>query len=392
MKFKDLKRRFLFVLMAVVLLTTVAPAVYAQSNLLTEKSKELQELNKKIEQQQKVLDATRKRKASLKSEIDLLEQQIELSQLQLQAINTQIDKTRLDMNRINGDLVDAEVEIYENKKVLREAIKEVYKRKQVGVLEVLVGSTNLSEFMSQIEYISTIEGRITNSISVLQDLNASLKDKKGELETADRELKQLQASEQLEQNSLNVQQSSRENLLNDATLTESEYQKRIQESVLEQQKLENEIAQLAKNSPKVDLPPPGKLLWPIPSRLVTAGFREPGYRARFGINHNAIDIATPHGTPIKAPADGYVLKVKFDGSTAYSYIMVNHGGGLVTVYGHVSSVNVSVGQFVPAGAVIGGSGATPGSVGAGRLTTGPHLHFEVWLNGAAQNPFNYLVG
>lgn len=370
----------------------VSFASSVQADLLSDKSKELQNVRKRVEEQQKVLDATRKRKASLKNQIEILTEQIELSKLQLESINTQIEKTNLDMANLNGDLVAAEVQIYENKRVLREAIKEAYMRQRTGILEVVVGSTNLSDFMSQVEYISTIEGRITNSISVLQDLNDKLTEKKGQLEDADRTLKELQSSEQLEQNSLNVQEDSKQRLLTDATLTEAEYQRRVEEDVLAQKKLENEIAQLAANAPKNQLPPPGKLLWPIPARNISATFRDPDYTRRFGIPHNAIDIPTPHGTPIKAPADGYVQKVKFDGTTAYAYIMINHGGGVVTVYGHVSSVAVTTGQFVPAGTVIGGTGATPGSIGAGYLTTGPHLHFEVWLNGVAQNPLNFLVG
>ena len=371
----------------------VITALPARADLLQDKSAELQQLRKKIEEQERVLDTTRKRKATLQNQIQILDQQIELSSLQLQSITRQIDLTAAEMSRINGDLVDAEVQIFDSKKVLREAIKEAYVRKRVGLLEVLVGSSNLSEFMSQIEYITTIEGRITNTISILQELNDTLSAKKGELEKADRELQQLQASEQLENHSLSVQQSSKETLLNDATLTEAEYQRRLEAAVIEQQRLESEIAQLAASSRRNALNQ-GKysLLWPIPSRKVTANFRDGDYLKRFKIPHNAIDVATPHGTPIKAPADAYVLKVKFDGSTAYSYIALDHGNGMVTIYGHVSSVSVSSGQFVPAGTVIGGTGATPGSVGAGFLTTGPHLHFEVWLNGAAQNPLNYLIG
>ncbi len=369
-------------------------SIFASSvsaDTLQDKSKELQEIRKKIEQEQKALNSIRDRKLTLKNQLSILDQQIKLGELQLQAINNQIDKTGSDMTRINSELVAAEINMYESKKILREAIKEAYLRRRVGLLEVMVGSNSLSSFMSQMEYISTIEGRITNSISLLQDLNDKLKAKKGELENAYIELQQLQSSQQLEQNSLNVQEDSKNRLLTDATLTEAEYQKRLEASIADQRKLEAEIARLANSSGRAALTS-GKLLWPIPSRRVTAGFRDGDYLSRFKIPHNAIDVSTPHGTPIKAPADAYVLKVKFDGSTAYSYIMLDHGGKLVTVYGHVSSVRVSTGQFVPAGTVIGTTGATPGSVGAGFLTTGPHLHFEVWENGAARNPLSYLVG
>jgi murein DD-endopeptidase MepM/ murein hydrolase activator NlpD len=247
--------------------------------------------------------------------------------------------------------------------------------------------------MSQIEYISTIESRITGSITELQTLNEELKTKKTELEASDKQLKELQASRQLEQGSLDAQSQAKESMLSDTKLTEAEYQNRLEAAVIEQQKLENQIAQLAKSARKGVLND-GKytLLWPIGSRLITAGCRDPDYLSHFKLVHNAVDIATPQGTPMKAPADAYVLKVKFDGSTAYSYIMLDHGNGMVTVYGHVSGVNVTTGQFVPVGSVIGYTGGTPRSTGSGQLTTGPHLHFEVWLNGEARNPLAYLIG
>jgi len=385
-----IKKFTTFVLIVGVVLAGVTP-VFA--DLLSEKSDELKKIQDQIAAQQKQLDGVRKRKATLQNQLEILDKQIQLGELQLQALSAQIDGVNATMGRINGDLVAAEVEMYDKKKVLREAIKEAYVRNRSGVIEVLLGAQNLSDFISQIEYITTIEGRITNSISVLQGLNEELKGKKTELEAADKQLKSLQAARQLEQTSLDTQAQTKESMLHDTKLTEAEYQKKLAAAVVEQQRLENEIASLAKSSRRGVLNQ-GKysLLWPIPSRLVTANFRDSDYLARFKIPHNAIDIATPQGTPIKAPADAYVLKVKFDGSNAYSYIMLDHGNGMVTVYGHVSGVSVTTGQYVPAGTVIGRSGATPGTTGAGWLTTGPHLHFEVWLNGEARNPLSYLVG
>jgi len=378
------------VLAAVFALSVMTPAF---ADLLTDKSDELKKLNDQITEQQKQLDSVRKRKTTLQNQLDILDKQIKLGELQVQALAFQIDGVGANMSKINGDLVAAEVQIFDKKQGLREAIKEAYMRNRVGLLEVLIGSQNLSDFISQIEYITTIEGQITNSISVLQSLNEALTEKKQELEAADKQLRGLQAAKQLEQNSLDTQSQSKSALLHDATLTEAEYQKKLEAAVIEQQQLENEIARLAASSRRGVLNQ-GKysLLWPIPSRLLTATFHDSDYYGRFKFVHNAIDIATPQGTPIKAPADAYVAKVHFNGSTNYAYIALDHGNGMVTVYGHVSAVLVTTEQFVPVGTTIGLTGATPGTTGAGWLTTGPHLHFEVWLNGGARDPLAYLVG
>ena len=383
-------RKFVIAIAAVGLV--LASFTPAWADLLEDKTRELQELRKKIEQQQKELDSARKKTASLKNQIDILDKQITVAELQLQAITTDIDRTNASMTQINHDLVDGEVDIFEKKRILRDAMKEAYLRRQSGLLEAVLGSSDLSELISQIEYITAVEGRITGSLTSLKDLNEKLKAKKGELEAADRQLKQLFASKQLEQSSLEVQNQSKQNLLSDAQLTEAEYQNRLKASVAEQQRVQGEIAAIAKNSRRNELNVGNySLFWPVPSRQISAGFQDADYVKRFGIGHNAIDIPTPQGTPIKAPASGYIAKVK-DAGMGYSYITMDHGNGMVTVYGHVSAIMVSAGQFVPSGGVIGLTGGAPGSPGAGWLTTGSHLHFEVWLEGKPKNPLSYLIG
>ena len=370
----------------------VVPAYVVQADLLSDKTNDLNNLRKEIEKQQSVLDSARKRSLTLQNQLDLLDKQISVAELQLQALSAEIDETNLQMNNVNVDLVNAEIEIFEKKRVLREAIRISYMRRQTGLLEMLLGSDDLSELVSQLEYITAIEGRISNGLIALKDLNETLKAKKGILEELDKDLKKLANAKQLEQNSLGVQMQTKDRLLTDSQLTEAEYQQRILDGAAEQRRLQQEIAQLASNTRKGELNQGNfALQWPIPSRIISAGFREAGYQARFGIPHNAIDIPSPQGTPIRAPSDAFVSKIRFDGSNRYSFIVLDHGNGMVTVYGHVSAVSVSVGQFVSVGTVIGRSGGAPASIGAGWLTTGSHLHFEVWLDGQARNALVYLA-
>lgn len=133
-----------------------------------------------------------------------------------------------------------------------------------------------------------------------------------------------------------------------------------------------------------------ELDWPVMPLLgVSAHFEDAGYKKRFGIDHHAIDIPVNQGTPIRAPADGVVLKVSMNG-LGYSYIVLEHEAGLQTIYGHVSKAEVKEGDHVGYGQVIGRTGGTPGSPGAGLLTTGPHLHFAVKIDGALVDPMAYL--
>lgn len=136
---------------------------------------------------------------------------------------------------------------------------------------------------------------------------------------------------------------------------------------------------------------PSRLEWPVEPLLgISAHFHDDGYKKRFGFDHNAIDIPTPQGTIVFAPADGVVVKVS-DNGMGFSSLSVDHGGGVVTLYGHVSEFLVGEGDRVYAGDPIARSGGTPGTKGAGHLTTGAHLHFEVFVDGRKQDPMKYMV-
>jgi murein DD-endopeptidase MepM/ murein hydrolase activator NlpD len=118
------------------------------------------------------------------------------------------------------------------------------------------------------------------------------------------------------------------------------------------------------------------LIWPVHGP-VTSGF---GWR--WGRMHEGIDIAVPTGTPVAAAASGTVITAGWLGGYG-NLVVIDHGNGLATAYGHNSSVTVAAGQSVAQGQVIAYSGSTGHS-------TGPHVHFEVRVNGSAVDPFAYL--
>lgn len=130
-------------------------------------------------------------------------------------------------------------------------------------------------------------------------------------------------------------------------------------------------------------------IWPVLPRKITSYFQDKNYEESFGVAHNAIDIRAAQGTEIIAPAAAYVYKA-VDNGYGYSYVMLIHKENLMTVFGHVSEIFVKEGDLVQQGDRIALSGGTLGTKGAGVMTTGPHLHFEVWDNGTAVDPLKYL--
>jgi murein DD-endopeptidase MepM/ murein hydrolase activator NlpD len=132
------------------------------------------------------------------------------------------------------------------------------------------------------------------------------------------------------------------------------------------------------------------LAWPAsPSRGISAYYLDPAYKSTFGVPHHAIDIRIPQKTKLLAAEDGIVYRAK-DNGMGYSYIILAHKGGFMTVYGHVYEMRVKEGDIVHKGDVIGLSGGMPGTKGAGYMTTGPHLHFEILKNGVHKDPLDYL--
>jgi murein DD-endopeptidase MepM/ murein hydrolase activator NlpD len=129
--------------------------------------------------------------------------------------------------------------------------------------------------------------------------------------------------------------------------------------------------------------------WPVYGK-VSAGFSDQGYLRRFGVPHRAIDIVVPQGSAVAAASDGVVFLVRDGGQKGYSYVLIGHQSGYATLYGHLSSMVVSSGQEVRAGEIIAYSGGTPGTYGAGPMTTGAHLHFEVIKDGVHVSPFTVL--
>lgn len=135
---------------------------------------------------------------------------------------------------------------------------------------------------------------------------------------------------------------------------------------------------------------PSVLDWPVAPLLgISARFHDGSYKARFGMEHEAIDIPVNQGSPIAAAADGVVRTVS-DKGMGFNSLVIEHGGGVATLYGHVSEFLVSEGDVVHAGDIVAKSGGRPGTKGAGLFTTGPHLHFEVHVDGTPVNPLGYL--
>ena len=188
--------------------------------------------------------------------------------------------------------------------------------------------------------------------------------------------------------------------LNDE-LKKIEKKMRFEKRIITKERIREKILEELSDSAQISVSDLGKIFsfesdeysplrWPIkPEKGISAFFHDEGYKKRFKVAHNAIDLPVPQGTEVHAATAGYVYKA-VDNGLGYSYIILLHRDNIRTVYGHVSEILVQEGDMVQEGDIIAKSGGQPGTKGAGRLTTGAHLHFEVLEGEKWKNPLEYL--
>jgi murein DD-endopeptidase MepM/ murein hydrolase activator NlpD len=228
-------------------------------------------------------------------------------------------------------------------------------------------------------------------------IQQSLQVQKSELENKKQELSKLKEENEDEKSALNGQQNYQQVLLTETQSSEKKFQSMLAELQRERQAAESNIANIESAiRDKLSRQESWQgdkdvfLDWPIPLKKITCYFHDTDYPFRKWIGeHSGVDLRASQGTAIHAPASGYIARAK-DAGMGYSYIMVVHNDQISTVYGHVSKIFVTEDTYVTKGQIIGLTGGMPGTPGAGSMSTGPHLHFEVRLNGIPVNPLDYL--
>mgnify|MGYP003785635403 CR=1 FL=1 len=281
-------------------------------------------------------------------------------------------------------------------------IARMYEWNQKSVFEMLITSDDLASFFTTMRLMKIVADADEQALSDLEAASALAEELKQEAEESYEEMTQLVneadavLAEIKKEQALAKKQVSK--LLNSLELTKQkqaqlERDKTSAERNLKAIKIEEEAKKKRASTKTTNIPSSrnalyvgtGKYIWPTPgSYWVTSHF---GWRAKYGRFHYGTDIGCATGTRIVAMADGVVTYVGWPGSNynwAYGkMIVINHYDGTQTRYGHLSAFNCHMGQKVKAGQVIGYTGNT------GR-SSGPHLHFEIRVNGKHVNPMNYF--
>jgi len=389
-------------------------------------ARRLDDIQRSINSTQSTLNRSMTDTSLLEQRLGDVTDEIKTLEGQLSNISQQIDKTErrvvfisLNIQR-NEEQIDAlmqeigilirQIEI--QKKKFSDLLLLIYfQSEQVGffdpadlqTIKLLLADEMVSDMLARVENLSILEYSLGDLINLMQASREKLELDKKLVEDTTRQLNELKSKLDEELVFLSLQRNAKQSLL-DATQGEERLYRELLERAREEQmqiraefinllRVHNQYKQILEQVGFADddFELKGVLSWPVsPSLGISAYFRDPSYRAALGLDHDAIDIRAPQGTTVVAPADGIVLKTKGGTGNDYHFIVIGHGSEVMTLYGHMYDIFVRPGQSVRRGEAIGLSGGMPGTRGAGWLTTGPHLHFEVFRNGVHVDPMEYL--
>jgi murein DD-endopeptidase MepM/ murein hydrolase activator NlpD len=366
---------------------------------IEDKKNRSKQIEKKQKEYSQKIQNTQSKKATLNNQISILENRLTKVELEIEKVEIDIDRTQLEVQKTDLEIEEKGKEIENEKRHIGDVLKTMYEKDQVTTLEIMLLNNSLSDFLSQAKYLENVSESLDESLESLGELKTQLENEKEILGEKEDELIALKNNLADKRKELGVEQDSKTSILDQVKSNEVLYQDLLAKAKAEQSQASNDISYLEKqvraklallsNKDKEKLSN-STINWPVPKNLITAYFHDPSYPFRYIFEHPAVDVRAAQGTTLKSAANGYVARIKNGGRTGYSYIMIIHGNGLSTVYGHVSKIYVQEDDYVTQGQTIGATGGMPGTSGAGSLSSGPHLHFEVRLNGIPVDPLGYL--
>jgi len=384
-----LKKLLALTLCVAVLLA--GPAPYGVAALADEDySDELADLNSQYDELKKQQDAVQQQinqasndKAAALAKKRNLNNQISLTQQQIGVLEEKIAVLAENIAEKEEEIAQLEEEIAQSYDQYKQRLAALYRAGNPTALGVVLGAENFSDFLMQSEMLKRMADHDQTLLDNLAADKAELEEKRAALNSEKEEQDAAKVEVETLKSQLNNQLSKTNTQIHNITALEAELQADKAAFQAKMAAIQAEIddiySQIQSNGDYVG----GQLAWPVPGfRTITSEF---GWRFGGSDYHTGFDISGSgvNGKSIVAANSGTVVYVKYGTSGYGRYLIVDHGGGYTTLYAHCSEILVEVGDYVSRGEAIA-------KVGSTGWSTGPHLHFEVRVNGVAKNPRNYF--
>jgi murein DD-endopeptidase MepM/ murein hydrolase activator NlpD len=371
------KRIFVFLISMSLMFIMVLEAFAFDIN---DDKKKLNSVNSKINQVGQDKKENAKQQKNVSDKIEQLEGTIRKLEAEVEELNKNIIGTKKQIEITQQELVQAKDNISKKNETLNARLEVMYKNAEVGYVEVLLDSTSFEDLLTRLDMVKKILNHDIELVKYLKAQRDLIEQKKKTLENQNSQLITLKNNTKVKQNNLKVSRGKMQRFKKEL---EKDY-KALESKEDELTDLANRIGDLIKRKQSNAKYVGGSMAWPAPGySRITSPF---GYRnhpiLRKKKLHTGIDIGIPIGKNIVAAQSGKVIYSGWKGGYG-KVVMIDHGGGIVTLYAHNSSILVKEGQQVKRGQAISKCGST-------GMSTGPHLHFEVRENGKFVDPLKYI--
>ena len=383
-------RKFLIIVLAfVIMIISIFPYVHAESNetnntAVENLQSERNEIQNQMNEASGQLEGVQNDLSENLQQVQKLDERITETEQELNDLNTKITELQSSIDEVEANLNTAEQNYNSQKKLLDNYLIEVQESSDVEYLDVLFSSKNISEFLSSYFLISELA---SYEMDLLDDMQAKKKDielSKIKLEQDREQLATIKANQSKTATILENTKSVRENFISKLSDQEKDIQSKIDEYNTRFEEINKEILELAQGSISAEYIG-GELEWPVPgyTRITSKyGMRTHPITGVYKL-HTGVDIGAPRGANFIAANDGIVTKASYNNAYG-NMVIIDHGGGVSTLYAHGDEILVQVGQTVKRGDPIL-------KVGSTGYSTGPHAHFEVRLNGVVTDPMPYIT-
>ena len=391
-----------------------------ESNL-SEAQQEKKTLENDLQKAKELIDSLKGSKEDIQSEVEKLDKQLNEISGKVKELESRLSKKRQEIADTESALNKAKEQEKKQYRNMKKRIQFMYENGQTSYVEMLLSADSFTDFLNAVEYITQISQYDRKMLKEYQNMQVTIADTQKTLETDYASLQSLQAKVQEEKQAVTALEAAKQGELNDVAddLTDAQtvakaYEAEIQaqneviaqiqaaqKRAAEQQAAQQQAQAAEENQGATDAAgenqntaqnttpsgngqSTGSMMWPCPSSKRVTSDYGPRTSPTNGAssNHKGIDIGAAYGADIVA-ADGGTVLVATYSSSGGNYVIIDHGGGLCTVYMHASSLTVSAGQTVSKGQVIA-------KVGSTGISTGNHLHFGVTLNGVYVSPWGYV--